>query len=122
VIIGGFMSALGFILSLFAPNISVLFITFGLISGVGLSMTFSGAVVSVTYYFEKKRAIATGLTGLQVNNQILVYIAVCGTGIGTCIFAPFIEFILSEYGWDRALMILAAILFTQCFFGRHPSN
>ena len=64
VILGGIVSATGFALSYFAPTIGVLFVTFGLISGIGLSMTFSGAVVSVTYYFDKRRSIATGLTGI----------------------------------------------------------
>ena len=46
--------------------------------GIGLGMIYLPAIVSVTYYFEKKRAFATGL-------------AVCGSGIGTFIFAPLLR-------------------------------
>ena len=44
-------------------------------------MVYLPSIVSVGYYFEKKRALATG-------------IAVCGSGIGTFIFAPLSEYLL----------------------------
>lgn len=56
------------------------------------------------YYFEKKRAIATG-------------IAVCGSGIGTFIFAPLTKFLLDEFDWKNALFILAGIVFNGCVCG-----
>ena len=46
------------------------------------------------FYFEKKRAIATGL-------------AVCGSGIGTFIFAPLCNYLVEEYTWKGATLILA---------------
>ena len=46
------------------------------------------AVVGCGYYFEKKRAIATG-------------IAVCGTGIGTFAMAPFAKFLLFHLDWKN---------------------
>jgi hypothetical protein len=56
----------------------MLLFTFGLISGLGLSLVFNSAIIAVTYYFEGRRALATG-------------IAVSGSGIGTFFFAPLIE-------------------------------
>ena len=50
-------------------------------AGFGLGMVYLPSIVSVGYYFEKKRALATG-------------IAVCGSGIGTFIFAPLSEYLL----------------------------
>jgi len=44
------------------------------------------SIVMVGYYFDKKRAMATG-------------IAVCGTGIGTFVLAPIVNLLVSEYGW-----------------------
>ena len=46
-----------------------------LISGLGFGLIYLPAIVSVSMYFEKKRAFATG-------------IAVCGSGLGTFIMAP----------------------------------
>ena len=56
------MSALGFFLARYSPNLIVLLLMF-MFSGFGFAFTFTGAMVSVTYYFSSKRAIATGLTG-----------------------------------------------------------
>ena len=57
-----------------------------MLSGLGLGLIYLPAIVSVTYYFEKRRAFATGL-------------AVCGSGLGTFIFAPLSKFLVEEYGW-----------------------
>ena len=40
----------------------------------------------VGYYFEQRRALATG-------------IACCGSGIGAFCFAPLCEYLLEEFGW-----------------------
>jgi len=57
-------------------------------------------VVAVGYYFEKKRALATG-------------ISVCGSGVGTFVFAPLTTVLLNEYGWKGANIIFAALCL-QC--------
>ena len=47
------------------------------------------AVVAVGYYFEKRRALATG-------------ISVCGSGVGTFLLAPLATLLLDEFGWKGA--------------------
>ena len=59
--VGGCLAGLGFILSFFAPSIEVLCVTFGIISGFGLALVYVPAVVVVAYYFEDRRAFATGI-------------------------------------------------------------
>ena len=44
-------------------------LTYGVIGGFGLGLIYLPAVVAVGYYFEKRRALATG-------------ISVCGSGVG----------------------------------------
>lgn len=68
-IAGSILAAFGFVLSAFAQSMEVLCLTFGVISGFGLSLCYVAAVVIVAYYFDKRRSFATGL-------------AVCGSGIG----------------------------------------
>ena len=46
-----------------------------LVAGFGFGLVYLPSVISVSYYFERKRAMATG-------------IAVCGAGVGTMVFAP----------------------------------
>lgn len=60
--------------------------------------------MSVTCYFEKYRSLATG-------------IAVCGSGLGTFLFAPISEYLITEYGWRGALLIIAAVVLNCIILG-----
>ncbi|XP_050422604.1 monocarboxylate transporter 12-like [Adelges cooleyi] len=103
-IIGSIIASAGFVISAFADSLFMLFITFGFISGFGLSLCYVAAVVIVAYYFDKKRSFATGLS-------------VCGSGIGTVIFAPLNHKLLSYYGWRGCTLILAGLFLNLCIFG-----
>lgn len=103
-IIGSIVASAGFVMSAFADSLFTLFITFGLISGFGLSLCYVAAVVIVAYYFDKRRSLATGLS-------------VCGSGIGTFIFAPLNHELLSYYGWRGCTLILAGLFLNLCVFG-----
>ena len=59
-ILGGFIAALGCFAASYANSIGELCLSFGIVAGFGLSMVFVPAVVVVAFYFEKKRAFATG--------------------------------------------------------------
>ena len=62
------------------------------------------AIVMVGFYFEKRRAFATG-------------VAVCGSGIGAFVFAPLSERLLSIYDWKGATIILAGITLNGLVMG-----
>jgi len=93
---GSVLSAFGFIVSSYAESIELLIFTFGIVSGFGLALCYVTAVVIVAYYFEKRRSLATGLS-------------VCGSGIGTFLFAPLTTFLVTEYGWRGTTLILAGL-------------
>lgn len=103
-IAGSILASTGFVLSAFANSMEMLFFTFGILSGFGLSLCYVAAVVIVAYYFDKKRSFATGLS-------------VCGSGIGTFLFAPFIQFLIVEYGWRGATLILAGVFLNMMVCG-----
>lgn len=100
---GSVISTVAFILAMFSPNIDSLILTFGVLGGFGFGMIYLPAIVSVGFYFEKKRAFATG-------------IAVCGSGVGTFLFAPLSTFLLNQYDWKNALLILAGLILNACVF------
>lgn len=67
----------------------------------------------VGYYFEKKRAFATG-------------VAVCGSGIGGFVFAPLCVYLINEYSWKGALWIVSGIVLNgvifSCFYRPLPKR
>lgn len=54
-IIGGLIAGIGFVLSSLANSVEMLYLTFGLISGVGIGIGYVTAVVSIAFWFDKKR-------------------------------------------------------------------
>ena len=114
-IAGSIISATSIIISGLAPNITTLFITAGLFTGklsslsglylyilltllgFGFCLIFVPAITGIAAYFDKRRAIATG-------------IASCGAGFGTFIFTPIIHFLNENFGWSCTLMIIGALV------------
>lgn len=72
-------------------------LSFFLLTGIGFGLIYLPAIVCVAQYFEKHRSFATGL-------------AVCGSGFGTFILAPFTELLVHEYSWQGAMLILGGII------------
>lgn len=94
----------GFCLSTLSPNVPILMLTYGIIGGFGLGLIYLPAVVAVGYYFESKRALATG-------------ISVCGSGVGTFLFAPLATHLLEAYGWKGSNLIFAGLCLNCAVFG-----
>lgn len=57
---GGLIAGLGCLASAYVTSIDQLCLTFGIISGFGLSLVLVPSVIVVAFNFEKKRALATG--------------------------------------------------------------
>jgi len=70
---------------------------FCIVAGLGFGLIYLPAIVSVGYYFEDKRAFATGL-------------AVCGSGLGAFIFNPLSKYLIDEFGWRGAILIEAGLI------------
>lgn len=96
-IAGGIISATAFGLSYFATGVVYLYIVYGIIGGIGFSMIYIPSVLTVGYYFEKWRALATG-------------ISMCGSGVGTMIFPPFNAYLIGKLGWRSALLVQGVII------------
>ena len=96
-IMGSVIGMAAFALSTLSNSVAMLMVTYGIVGGIGFGLIYLPAIVSVGYYFEKKRALATG-------------IAVCGSGFGTFVFAPLAAMLLEHYDWKGANLILAGII------------
>lgn len=62
--------------------------------GIGAGLIYVPAVITTGFYFEKWRALATG-------------IAVCGSGIGAFLLAPLSNILVKTFGWRGALLCQA---------------
>ncbi|XP_075363384.1 monocarboxylate transporter 14 isoform X4 [Mycteria americana] len=103
-IIGGILNALGWILSAYASNVHYLFLTFGVTAGVGSGMVYLPAVVMVGQYFQKRRALAQGLS-------------TTGTGFGAFLMTALLKYLCTEFGWRNAMFIQGAISLNLCVCG-----
>ncbi|XP_014232430.1 uncharacterized protein LOC106656199 isoform X1 [Trichogramma pretiosum] len=103
-ICGGLIAGTGFVLSSYARSIVVMYMTFGVIAGLGLGLCYVTAVVSIAFWFDKKRTLAVGL-------------GACGTGIGTFVYAPMTTFFIEEYGWRGCVLLLAGTFFNMIVCG-----
>lgn len=102
--VGGVVASAGAFVSSFVSSIGLLCVTFGIITGIAMSMGYVSSVVMVAFYFEDRRALATGLS-------------VCGSGIGTFVLAPLTEYLLNVYGWRGTLVIWSGIILNLAVFG-----
>ncbi|CAD5120289.1 DgyrCDS8865 [Dimorphilus gyrociliatus] len=101
---GSIFTSASFLIASFSPNIQILILTYGLMGGIGFGLIYLPSVIAVSYYFDRKRALATG-------------IAVCGAGVGTFIFAPLGNALIKHLGWKNALRVIAAIVLLGIFSG-----
>ncbi|XP_041358006.1 monocarboxylate transporter 9-like [Gigantopelta aegis] len=104
ILVGGAISSFGLMISFFAPNIYFLYFSFGIVTGIGLGISFVPAVTCVAHYFEKYRNFATGL-------------AVSGVGVGTFLFPPLITILSHKYTWRGSMLILGALTLNVCLCG-----
>ncbi|XP_016973674.1 monocarboxylate transporter 12 [Drosophila rhopaloa] len=102
-IAGAILASICFGLSYFAPSVEYLFIIYGVLGGIGFCMVYIPAVVIIGFYFEKWRALATG-------------VAMCGSGVGTFVFAPLTEMLLKK-GWRHTVAIQGLIVLSCAIFG-----
>lgn len=96
-LIGSVILLSSFILTrFFVYNLLTLNIVIGLVKGAGLAMIYIPSYLIIPYYYEKRRALATG-------------IAVSGSGLGLFLLSPLAEYLINTYGWMNAWLLIGAI-------------
>ncbi|XP_053292602.1 monocarboxylate transporter 12-B isoform X1 [Pleuronectes platessa] len=104
VILGGLLSAAGFVLSSFASSLEYLYSSLGILTGLGFALSYTPAIAMVGRYFNERKALAYG-------------IAQSGCGIGTFILAPVVQLLIEQYSWRGALLILGGFVANLCVVG-----
>ncbi|KAJ8723438.1 hypothetical protein PYW08_003350 [Mythimna loreyi] len=103
-ILGSCIAAFGFGISYYAGSPEYLYVTYGIIGGFGVCLIFMPAVLTVGFYFERWRALATG-------------VALCGSGVGVFVMSPFTSNIVEKFGWRYAVLVQAGMMLACILFG-----
>ncbi|CAH1787189.1 unnamed protein product [Owenia fusiformis] len=96
---GGLIGACAFALSTLAPGLDVFILIFGAIGGIGLGFAMIPSFLCVSFYFQKKRSLATGIMS-------------AGGGFGMVVLSFVFAESLNTLGW-KSSMFIAAGLYAQ---------
>ncbi|CAF3817730.1 unnamed protein product [Adineta steineri] len=104
IIIGSIGAATCTVLSAFLTNAYAMMVIYGIFGGIFFGMIYLPSIVMVSFYFDKKRAIANGLV-------------TAGTGIGALSFGLLADHLMDKYSPQTGLLIFAGILLSCILFG-----
>ncbi|XP_066521701.1 monocarboxylate transporter 7 [Hoplias malabaricus] len=96
VILGGVFISLGTISTAFTSSISQIYITIGIVAGLGYCLTFLPTVTILTQYFSKRRSLVTAL-------------ASTGESFAIFAFAPAFTAIKTHIGWRHTMVVLGIL-------------
>ncbi|KAI3356835.1 hypothetical protein L3Q82_003490 [Scortum barcoo] len=95
-IAGAVLVSGGFLISIFANNVVFLYISMGVIVGMGFALLYQAFSVVTALYFRKRLATAY---------------AIGRSGMGlTFALAPFTQLLLDQYAWQGAMLILGGLM------------
>ena len=100
----GLTCALGLLASSFAPNLYVLYLSYGVVVGFATSMVFTAGFQLIPLYFDKHRYVASSMATL-------------GHAAGYLVMCPVTQILLDHLGWRKALLVMAAINVTPVILG-----
>ncbi|MFO7820335.1 MAG: OFA family MFS transporter [Halanaerobacter sp.] len=92
-IVGGLVVSVGWILSGFTSNITLLIITYGVIAGSGVGIAYGAPMAVAAKWFPDKKGLAVGLT-------------LGGFGLSPFITAPVANWLVSSFGVFTAFKVL----------------
>ncbi|MFW5935017.1 MAG: MFS transporter [Halolamina sp.] len=79
-----------------AGSLAALILTYGIVTGVGLSIVYVVAYATVTRWFDRRLGLAGGLSS-------------AGLGVGMFVVVPSAAWLIAELGWRDVLVVLAAV-------------
>ena len=86
-----------------APCIIVLYLTIGLLTGLGFGLMYLPAMDIVEHFFSRRLGLAMGL-------------ACCGSGFGQFVLAPLLHLATDHFGLTGTLYCLSATVAAAVFF------
>ncbi|XP_046341534.2 monocarboxylate transporter 14-like [Haliotis rufescens] len=103
-VLGAVLACVGCSVSFLANSLLFLYLSYGVLQGLGFSLLFVSATVIVNQYFDKRRSLANALGSL-------------GGGVGTLALPPLLQMMMSVYTWRGALLITGGLVLNCAVFG-----
>ncbi|KAJ8251735.1 hypothetical protein GJAV_G00224570 [Gymnothorax javanicus] len=104
VMLGGFLISVGTIATGFTKSVNQMYLTTGIISGLGYCLTFLPTVTILSQYFEKRRSLVTAS-------------ASTGECISIFALAPALTALKARIGWRLCLVVVGVFQATIIFCG-----
>jgi OFA family oxalate/formate antiporter-like MFS transporter len=96
--VGGALIGLGMVLSSYTDSLMWLYVSYGMLLGLGTGFAYGAPIATCTKWFPDKKGLVTGLV-------------VFGFGGGAIIFAPLWAYLIEAYDW-RFNFLFTGLLFT----------
>ncbi|XP_006002033.1 monocarboxylate transporter 3 [Latimeria chalumnae] len=103
-LVGGLLASAGMVLASFSTNIIELYLTAGVVTGLGLALNFQPSLIMLGRYFDKRRPLANGL-------------AAAGSPVFLSALSPLGQFLLETFGWRGGFLIMGGLLLNCCTCG-----
>ncbi|NXG54133.1 MOT3 protein, partial [Hemiprocne comata] len=103
-LIGGLLASAGMILASFTTNIIELYLTAGVLTGLGMALNFQPSLIMLGTYFDKRRPLANGL-------------AAAGSPVFLSSLSPLGQVLLEKFGWRGGFLIMGGLLLNCCTCG-----
>jgi MFS family permease len=87
--------AMGLFLTSLAQSLTTVYLSYGLLVGLGIAFVYTPSIACVQPWFNKRRGLASG-------------IASAGVGAGTLILPVVVSYLLIEVNWREALQMMSA--------------
>ncbi|KAM4843582.1 monocarboxylate transporter 4 [Thomomys bottae] len=100
-LVGGLFAALGMVAASFCRSIIQVYLTTGVITGLGLALNFQPSLIMLNRYFSKRRPLANGL-------------AAAGSPVFLCALSPLGQVLQDHFGWRGGFLILGGLLLNCC--------
>ncbi|XP_053561722.1 monocarboxylate transporter 4 [Bombina bombina] len=100
-LVGGLFASMGMVSASFSTNIITLYLTAGVITGLGLALNFQPCLIMLNQYFDKRRPLANGL-------------AAAGSPVFLCALSPLGQLLNYHFGWRGGFLILGGLLLNCC--------
>ncbi|GAV08367.1 hypothetical protein RvY_18074 [Ramazzottius varieornatus] len=112
-ILGSLIAAIGYFSTYFVQDFEMMFLTFGVLTGVGFGMAYSPAFGIIAMHFRRRQTLATSAVTV-------------GIGLGIIAIPPIQEVMVRNYGWRESFLLTGSltllIVFCAMLFPKHRTS